>query len=290
MKAKIIFNTLALAMLLTTACGKNENINDERGYAFPVTINVTRQDDAATRATFNDGTKKLEFGNGDKLFVQGSAYGDGMPGEFAGTLERQSGGTFSGTIYTENVYSGTVTAILSSAQATLLPADYEDYDFLVISYPGTYSASFDFDDTKAFASSKAVAVEQFSLELGNYDDVNDCFVLQPAFAILNFTITDLTPSTEYAVVVSNGTERGGNVTTDGSGAARFAVGIWSGTFSEYISLTVGGSAIDLNLNGGVSMELERGHIYNITRSALAPAASKTLSEVTSSEVGWRYRL
>lgn len=60
MKTKIIFNTLAFVMLLTTACS-HENINDnnaKEGYTIPVTINVTRQgDDAATKATYNDGTK-----------------------------------------------------------------------------------------------------------------------------------------------------------------------------------------------------------------------------------------
>ena len=65
MKTKIIFSALALAMLLATACNKNESAieeSNEKGYALPVTINVTRKGDApATRATFNDGTKKLSF-------------------------------------------------------------------------------------------------------------------------------------------------------------------------------------------------------------------------------------
>ena len=89
MKTKNIFKTVALAMLmpamlLTTACSNQDdvaNINNEptvkKGYALPVTVNVTRQgDEPATRASYNESTRKLEFSAGDKLFVQGS-YNEG---------------------------------------------------------------------------------------------------------------------------------------------------------------------------------------------------------------------
>ena len=63
MKTKNIFKALALAMLmpamlLTTACSSEDDLvnntaNTEntinKGYALPVTVNVTRQGDAATR-------------------------------------------------------------------------------------------------------------------------------------------------------------------------------------------------------------------------------------------------
>ena len=122
MKTKYIFKALALAMLmpammLTTACSNEDDVvnNTEnianKGYELPVTVNVTRQDAAATRATF-DGSK-LNFGEGDKLFVKGNDYSAGGAGFFAGTLTWQSGGTFSGTILTENAYSGTIDALFT---------------------------------------------------------------------------------------------------------------------------------------------------------------------------------
>ena len=118
MKTKTIFKTLALAtmmpaMLLTTACSSdddavnNEINNNGKGYALPVTINVTRGGDAATRATYDEGTKTLSFSSGDQLFVTGT---EGTAGAFAGTLTWVSDDTFSGTIYTQNEYSGTADA------------------------------------------------------------------------------------------------------------------------------------------------------------------------------------
>ena len=96
MNTKNIFKTVALAMmmpamLLTTACSSeddalNNTANTEntinKGYALPVTVNVTRGD-GATRASYNESTRKLEFSGGDKLFVYGSAT---AAGSFAGEL------------------------------------------------------------------------------------------------------------------------------------------------------------------------------------------------------------
>ena len=96
MKTKTLFKTLAVAMLmpamlLTTACGNEDDIvnNTEntvkKGYELPVTINVTRQGDATTRASYNETSKKLGFSAGDKLFVNGVYDDDGMKW-YAGTL------------------------------------------------------------------------------------------------------------------------------------------------------------------------------------------------------------
>ena len=144
MKTKNIFKALALvmlmpAMLLTTACSNdddalNNTANTEntinKGYALPVTVNVTREGDGATRATYNDGTKKLSFSAGDKLFVEGS---HAVADRFAGTLDYDAvSGEFSGTIYTESEYTGTIDDLMASARATLLPAGYGSYNFLSI--------------------------------------------------------------------------------------------------------------------------------------------------------------
>ena len=289
MKTKNIFKALALAMLVpamlfSTACQKESTVQEEdivkKGYELPVTVNVTRQgDDAITRASFDDGTKKLSFSTGDKLFVCGS---DVTAGVFAGALTWTSGGTFSGTILTQNKYSGTADELLTAASdtyANLLPNGYDTYGFLSINNEGTYSAYVSSDYHYAFATSKAAAVEQFSYE-SSYSYSNG-FALTPESAILNFTITGLAASTEVAVAFSGECSASGTVTTDGSGTATFAVGVM-GDYTDLngISLTVGGNAITL-VNS--SKTLAAGKIYNINRSA-APAAA-TGHALSASAVG-----
>ena len=215
MKTKNIFKTLALAMLmptmlLTTACSSEDDVVNSntanietvanKGYALPVTVNVTREGDATMRASYNGTSRKLEFTTGDKLFVKGNDYSAGGTGFFAGTLTWQSGGTFSGTILTEKEYSGTIDALFAKegTLATLIPANYGKYPYLSFTNEGTCSASLNYDITKTFATSKATAVEQFSYEVGSYTSGTG-FALHPANAILNFTITGLAASTEFAV-------------------------------------------------------------------------------------------
>ena len=98
MKTKNIFKTVAFAMLmptmlLTTACSseddmvnntanntvENAEVVAKKGYALPVTVNVTRQDDGTTRTTYTDNGNKtgtLDFSEGDKLFVEGGHASD----------------------------------------------------------------------------------------------------------------------------------------------------------------------------------------------------------------------
>ena len=80
MKTKTIFKMPAFvllmsAILFSTACQKENAINENtnrKGFALPVTLNVTRQgSNATTRASFDDVTKTLSFSAGDKLFLQG---------------------------------------------------------------------------------------------------------------------------------------------------------------------------------------------------------------------------
>ena len=282
MKTKNIFKAMALAMLmpammLTTACSSeddalNNTANTEntinKGYALPVTVNVTRQGDATTRATYTDngnGTGSLAFSAGDKLFVKGNDYSAGGVGFFAGTLTWQSGGTFSGTILTENEYTGTIDALFAKegTLATLIPANYGKYPYLSFTNEGTCSASLKYDITKTFATSKAIAVEQFSFEVGGYTSGTG-FALHPANAILNFTITCLATNTGVDVALSDGADLtiSGSVTTDDSGTATFAIGVYGGTDLNEFSLTVGGKSIPLVSSSKV---LAAGKIYNINR-------------------------
>ena len=246
-------------------------------------MNVTREGDDATKATYTDngdGTGSLGFSTRDKLFVKGNDYSAGGAGFFAGTLTWQSGGTFSGTILTENAYSGTIDALFTagSALATLLPANYGNYPYLYFTNKDTYSASINYDATKTFATSKAIAVEQFSFEVGGYTSGTG-FTLHPANAILNFTITGLAASTNVTATLTDGSSLtiSGEVTTNASGTATFAIGVYGYTDLNEFSLTVGSNPITL-----VSSEktLYAGKIYNITRSAVPAGNTVDVSSLT----------
>lgn len=290
MKTRIIFNTLALTTLLITSCSRevinNEN-TEKKGFALPVTVNVTREGDDATKATYNESTRKLEFSGGDKLFVRGNY--DHWTKMFAGTLDYDAeSGKFKGTIYTEDDTYKTYEDLFGHSdytEATLLPAGYEDHGYLVINTQGTeekYDDLLVIRNEYTLATSKAAGVEQFSYEKAT--SYSSGFALTPQNAILNFTINGLTACTEYAVVVSDGSDdRGGNVTTNGSGTATFAVGVSGGTESDNITLTVGGTPVTLNLFGGTNTEFVAGHVYNVTRSA-APVA-KAAAEATAEDKG-----
>ena len=307
-KAGMIMMLIALStMLLTTACSSdddltanNNEITNKKGFEIPVTINVTRQGDATTRATYTDngnGTGSLAFSAGDKLFVW--SYNGGSAGIYAGVLDWVSDGTFSGTITTQNPYTGTIDALLSGgdrATAVLLPAGYGDYGYLSTEgNVGAYNDTYDEDYTKAFVASttektaKALAVEQLSFEIGSYTSGTG-FTLNPCNAILNFTITGLTDG-EKAVTLMNGstTMCTGSVTPT-SGTATFAMGIGGSGEINPLTLTVGGKEITITSTNTV---FAAGKIYNITRSA-APAAT-SLSELKtainggtdcSSYIGW----
>lgn len=277
MKTKNIFKTVALAMLmptmlLTTACSSeddftNNTVNSQpvakKGYALPVTVNVSRQgDEGTTRATYNESTKKLSFSAGDKLFVAGS---DSKAGDFAGLLAWQSEGTFSGTIMTENEYDGTAEELLSSAtdaEALLIPAEYKSYEYFELDDEITPTAGYYQDKTNAFALTKAAAVEQFSFELA--ETYSSGFTLSPQNAIVSFTISGLTANKEVAVsfdtfmcgVISK------SVTTSAEGVATFAIGMDADIPLGSCTLTVDGNIIAMP-----TKMTEAGHIYNISRNA-----------------------
>ena len=292
MKTKNIFKSLAMAMLLpamllTTACSNDDftanNDNNvttaKQGYTLPVIVNVTREGDAAMRATYNESTHKLGFSSGDKLLVKGR---DNGFKQFAGILTWQSGGTFSGTITTENTsYTGTADDLLKNAsmvRAILLPAGYDSKGFIKVSGSG-YLMDITYDWTKAFALTKAEAVEQLSREYAGSYSSGTGFALAPLGFILNFTITGLTPNTEVAVAFTKGTTTtSGNVTTDGSGNATFAISTNSTSIGS-CTLTVGGNNIALP-----STTLKEGNIYNITRSAAPAATGHALSAAVVGDV------
>ena len=278
MKTKNIFKTLAFAilmpaLLLNTACNSdiinNEN-TDGKGFALPVTVNVSRQgDDPATKATF-DGSK-LNFSADDKLFVGGNY--DDWDKRFAGTLDYDAeSGKFKGTIYTQDDTYKTYEDLFGNSDytiATLLPAGYKDHGYLVIKTndpDAQYDDYIEESNEYTLATSKADGVAQFSYEKSyNY---NDGFALSPENAILNFTITGLAASTSVNVsLTSMAYNITGTVTTDASGNATFAAGIMAGLNLQPFILTVGGKNITLVSSDKVVAE---GKIYNINRSASAP--------------------
>ncbi len=291
MKTKNIFKTLALAMLmptmlLTTACSSEDDLVNNtagestastKGYALPVTVNVTRQgDEGTTRATYNESTRTLSFSAGDKLFVAGEHF---AVGSFAGTLDYDAvSGKFSGTIYTQNSYKGTAEALLAGASdlmATLVPAGYDTYGYLSIKNEGSYEAYLKPVHNKAFALTKKAAVEQFSVE--QTDSYSSGFALAPQNAILNFTISGLTANKEVAVSFDReGTGViGGNVTTSAEGVATFAVGVYEYCELENCTLTVDGNNFAMP-----TKTAEAGHVYNISRAVAAAATVVDLSTIS----------
>jgi len=291
MNTKNIFKVVVMAMLmpavlLTTSCGKGDDAvtNSEKpanteaainkGYALPVTVNVTRQDDG-TRATF-DGSK-LNFSAGDKLFVYGSAT---AAGSFAGTLDYDTEkGNFSGTIYTQEEWTGTADALFAAASAvdnltaTLLPYNYGSTGFLSIYNNSTTDIAYDdrltVSASKAFVASetaKATGVEQLSWEQAS--TYSSGFALSPGNAILNFTITGLEAGAkDVSLQIHNGFGYTvtGSVTPNASGVATFAIGVPVGSNIEDTenNLTVGSSKFTLPS----STTFAAGKIYNITRVA-----------------------
>ncbi len=290
MNTKNIFKAVAMVMLmpavlLTTSCGKGDDAvtNSEKpatteaainkGYALPVTVNVTRQGDG-TRATF-DGSK-LNFSDGDKLFVYGK-YATGSK-SFAGALDYVSEGTFSGTIYAQDNTYSTYDALFTAASAgenltaTLLPDGYESTGFLSIynnNTPEAYDDRLTVSGSYAFVASetaKATGVEQLSLEQAT--TYSSGFALSPENAILNFTISGLAAGAKN---VSLQIRKGfhytvtGSVTPNASGVATFAIGVPVGANIEDVSnnLTVGSS----NFTLPSSTTFTAGKIYNITRVA-----------------------
>jgi len=272
MKTKTIFKMLALAMLmptmlLTTACSSDDNdivntenpANIQKGYTLPVTVNVTRQgDEGTTRASYNESSRMLSFSAGDKLFVTGS-HADA--GKFAGTLDYDAvSGKFSGTVTTQKEYTGTIDDLMASAYAVLLPAGYESYGFNSIVGNG-YEATIRHYINKAFALTKAAAVEQFSVERAL--SYSSGFALAPMNAIASFTISGLTANKKIDVsfVTKNLDDISGNVTTSATGVATFAVCVSPGNKLEDCTLTVDGNNIAMPTKTTVA-----GHIYNISRN------------------------
>ena len=277
---------LALTGALMSSCGTDddiienapqttpaaETVSQKKGYALPVTVNVTRQDDG-TKATYNESTRKLEFSAGDKLFVSGFHDEAEL---YAGTLNYVSEGTFSGTIYTEEKTYAPIEDILMDADATLLPAGYESYGYLTINDNNTlveYDDYLSVSDSKAFVASetaKANGIEQFSYETAN--KYSGGFALVPQNAVLNFTITDLEAGEKDVILNVTRTKYDtdytvtGSVTSNGSGVATFAIGIPlnDGAIIKDMenNLTVGTH----NFTLPSSTTFTAGKIYNITRS------------------------
>lgn len=279
---KNIFKALAFAMLmpamlLTTACSDDNDAITEKanpeGYKIPVTVNVTRHDDATTRAEYDGTNRKLAFDWGDQLFVNGT---HATAGQFAGTLDWQSGGTFTGTISTQNGYTGTANALLSGAttvEATLLPDGYNNCKFLVISGSG-YSATLSKQYGYALTLDKASAVAQLSYE--HASTYSSGFALAPGNAIVSFTISGLTASG----IIIPGFNADGNyygndkyVKVNSSGIAEFAIGVDGSLGAKHWYLADLSSAFSIDLG---NKSLEAGHIYNITRMyKMAASAAST---------------
>ena len=242
MRTMNIFKGLALAMLmpamlLTTACSNeddaiNEKVSQE-GYKMPVTVNVTRQGDAATRATYDKTNKTLSFSEDDKLFVEGITLDGDNYYQYAGTLEWQSGGTFSGELDVNGSYPGTVEEMLTNAtsvKATLLPRNCDYYGFLSIGGTGYNASLHDPNYDKAVAGDLATAIEQFSLEQAT--SYSGGFALAPQNAFVNCTLkvpetNSSTESSPYLLEIESGIKYGylGQINFDNNSQIKFAIAV-----------------------------------------------------------------
>ncbi len=296
MKTKNIFHTLALAMLtltmlLTSACSNSDELAAgdtptentlQKGYSLPVTVNVTCQSgDAAMRAVYDATEKKLSFSTGDQLFVTGSHT---TAGQFAGSLEWVSGGTFSGNLNTQNEYTGTAEELLNSAsyaKATLLPAGYAACGFLSIIQDGFYNARLESSYDNAYASTKKEAVSQLSYEQGSYT-AGTGFALVPQNAILSFTISNLDAGEDTDISFKFGVLE---ITKTSKASASGEV-----TFGLALSDGAGRAACSLEMRGKTSGKrgvfkfgtgtFEAGHIYNSSKEICS-----LLSAATSADHG-----
>ena len=299
MKTKTIFKMLAAAMLmpamlLTTACSSDDDAVDDNAntqkkyYEIPVTVTVSRQGDEGTRAVYDN--NKLSFSKGDKLFVNGHHETAGF---FAGALDllSASDGTFEGTVIAQSLYTGTAEAFLKGADeafATLLPAGYENYDYLKFTLSDTpvdeitspFTSVSAIIDNSLLPLGKAEAVAQLSHEYAS--DYNDyVFALSPQRPVICCTISGLTANTSVSVVYDGtSTDISGNITTDGDGTATFAFTDFTG--DNLGTLTVDDNAITLPSN----IQLEAGKVYKINRSIIPaePAEGHALSASAVGEI------
>lgn len=292
-----IFKTLAFAMLmpamlLTTSCSNDDdtltnNVNTaNKGYTIPVSVNVTRQGNNTMRTSYNSETKKLGFTAGDKLFIDGATTSPSCT--FAGILDYDAvSGKFTGELSLSKEYEGTYDDLFTAAGyigAILLPAGYESYKFLSIGQIGEpYEYGLDLDYDFAVAADLATAVEQFSIEQAT--TYSNGFALTPKNAIVNVCYYNSEHASEKVTPglfdndENNFYGGGKDFAFDKEGYLRFAVSVPGNL-----------SAKPWSLNGDANTQLENlgtknlvaGHIYDWTK-----AASKALSEVTSSEKGWR---
>lgn len=285
MKARNIFKimTCALAvpaMLLTTACSSDEDLKVEqvptssKGYAYPVTINVNRSAGDVTRTNYNESTKKLEFTKGDKLFY--SEYDGGGAGRYALLLDYQSGSSFSGTLYTQNEYTGSVTDLLKKGrgEAMLLPAGYEAIGFLVQNGEEGWNMNFYPDNKHAFAPSKKLAIEQLSMEMAtNFDEVEG-FKLTAYNGIFCCTVTGLEPNKTYNFTLRRKDNKGaifdisGASISDDTGKAEFAVGTTSVSKLDEYTVIIDNGAKYMDIEFG-NKYIKRAHIISADREATA---------------------
>lgn len=272
--------SMVIALLFITACShKEEPVNENtapKGYVLPVSVNVTREDNA-TRATYNDETKKLSFSDGDQLFIEGYIYDPDLA--FAGKLTWQSEGTFSGELGLSSAYEGTFDELLTEAgagglnelKATLLPDGHEAYQFMQIYNYMSGEAYDDYlipDYQKAVAADKAAAVEQFSLEQAF--TYSGGFALTPQNAIVCFTYKDedVAEGTSCKPALDGGIyfTYGGDVEMEfgTGGVVTFAIGVNGSISTEYpdISWSLTDSSGSTSINAVIGVKpLLPGHIY-----------------------------
>jgi hypothetical protein len=281
MKTKnTLWMTLSItAVLMTTACSIADN-NIAETPAVPqatkiIPYTVTVGDAGTTRATLDDDWQRLNFADGDKLYITGT--------DIKGVLDITDGaGSASGATFSGNLtYTGegtpaddlSLSATLVSAQQTVgSEVSVDGNGAVTVNYP-----------TAAYCADVYEAVKKYSHLTGTSTFGAKTLSLTQQTAFLNFYIyfkEGTTPGTKLTAVVSNNGSAicTANITTKGTNknvSATFVLPVASSTTLNDATVKMDDKeTISFGSNG----KKLKGKIYNVYKNQVAPIDLATVTE------------
>jgi len=268
----MLLPVIAAAALLSTACS-NETLTtapesqSQKGYEIPVTVNVTRDNSALTRTSYDAQTQKVSFTEGDRLFVEGVYEGEN---KFHGTLAYDATNkTFCGKLTADYaVMVSDADAFLSGAQsvsATLLPNGCGDYEYI-----GLLNENYvQVENTKAITCGidlLGAAIAQFAHETAS--TYSGGFALKPQNAIFDCTFNNFNQGNVFGSSEANV----GVTISYTTGGENQKITYSAGNTSNKIYLALPASTEGMDVTN-FSIKLDNGSIA--TTFALADATIKS---------------